>query len=210
MSEKLIDLTVKDYLDILKSDAPAPGGGSVSALAGAQGAGLLLMVIGLTEGKEKFADFESACKEAKPILEEAFDGLTEGIDRDTEGFNQVMAAFAMPKDTDEEKQARRAAIQAGTIASTEAPLHNMELAVDALKAAEILSGKFNPNCLSDFGVGVLNLKLCVQGAGMNVKINVPGIKDEEKAREYQAKADDLEAQALEIADKLYRKTMEEF
>ena len=210
MSEKLIDLTVKDYLDILKSDAPAPGGGSVSALAGAQGAGLLLMVIGLTEGKEKFADFESACKEAKPILEEAFDGLTEGIDRDTEGFNQVMAAFAMPKDTDEEKQARRAAIQAGTIASTEAPLHNMELAVDALKAAEILSGKFNPNCLSDFGVGVLNLKLCVQGAGMNVKINVPGIKDEEKAAEYQAKADDLEAQALEIADTLYRKTMEEF
>ena len=210
MAEKLIDLTVKDYLDILKSDAPAPGGGSVSALAGAQGAGLLLMVIGLTEGKEKFADFESACKEAKPILEEAFDGLTEGIDRDTEGFNQVMAAFAMPKDTDDEKQARRAAIQAGTIASTEAPLHNMELAVDALKAAEILSGKFNPNCLSDFGVGVLNLKLCVQGAGMNVKINVPGIKDEEKAREYQAKADDLEAQALEIADTLYRKTMEEF
>ena len=210
MAEKLIDLTVKDYLDILKSDAPAPGGGSVSALAGAQGAGLLLMVIGLTEGKEKFADFESACKEAKPILEEAFDGLTEGIDRDTEGFNQVMAAFAMPKDTDEEKQARRAAIQAGTIASTEAPLHNMELAVDALKAAEILSGKFNPNCLSDFGVGVLNLKLCVQGAGMNVKINVPGIKDEEEAAEYQAKADDLEAQALEIADTLYRKTMEEF
>ena len=210
MSEKLIDLTVKDYLDILKSDAPAPGGGSVSALAGAQGAGLLLMVIGLTEGKEKFADFESACSEAKPILEEAFDGLTEGIDRDTEGFNQVMAAFAMPKDTDEEKQARRAAIQAGTIASTEAPLHNMELAVDALKAAEILSGKFNPNCLSDFGVGVLNLKLCVQGAGMNVKINVPGIKDEEEAAEYQAKADDLEAEALEIADKLYRKTMEEF
>lgn len=201
---------MKDYLDILKSDAPAPGGGSVSALAGAQGAGLLLMVIGLTEGKEKFADFESACKEAKPILEEAFDGLTEGIDRDTEGFNQVMAAFGMPKDTDEEKQARRAAIQAGTIASTEAPLHNMELAVDALKAAEILSGKFNPNCLSDFGVGVLNLKLCVQGAGMNVKINVPGIKDEEKAAEYRAKADDLEAQALEIADKLYRKTMEEF
>ena len=210
MSEKLIDLTVKDYLDILKSDAPAPGGGSVSALAGAQGAGLLLMVIGLTEGKEKFADFESACKEAKPILEEAFDGLKEGIDRDTEGFNQVMAAFAMPKDTDDEKQARRAAIQAGTIASTEAPLHNMELAVDALKAAEILSGKFNPNCLSDFGVGVLNLKLCVQGAGMNVKINVPGIKDEEEAAEYQAKADDLEAEALEIADKLYRKTMEEF
>lgn len=210
MADKLIDLTVTDYLDILKSNAPAPGGGSVSALAGAQGAGLLLMVIGLTEGKEKFAVFQEACTAAKPELEEAFSELAKGIDRDTEGFNQVMAAFKMPKETDEEKQARRAAIQEGTIASTEAPLRNMQLAIKALKAAEVLDGKFNPNCLSDFGVGVLNLRLCAQGAGMNVRINVPGIKDEDKARAYQEQADELEEQAVSIADRLYRNTMEEF
>lgn len=210
MADKLIDLTVTDYLDILKSNAPAPGGGSVSALAGAQGAGLLLMVIGLTEGKEKFAVFQEACTAAKPELEEAFSELAKGIDRYTEDFNQVMAAFKMPKETDEEKQARRAAIQEGTIASTEAPLRNMQLAIKALKAAEVLDGKFNPNCLSDFGVGVLNLRLCAQGAGMNVRINVPGIKDEDKARAYQEQADELEEQAVSIADRLYRNTMEEF
>lgn len=207
---KLVDLKVNDYLNVLKSDAPAPGGGSVSALAGAQGAGLLLMVIGLTSGREKFADFQEACDEAKPVLEEAFDELSKGVDKDTDGFNQVMAAFKMPKDTEEQKQERKAAIQAGTIASTEAPLRNMQLAVKALEAAELLNGKFNPNCLSDFGVGVLNLKLCAQGAGMNVRINVPGIKDETVAKSYQEQADELENKAVSIADRLYRNTMEEF
>ena len=210
VAEKLIDLKLNDYLDVLKSDAPAPGGGSVSALAGAQGAGLLLMVIGLTQGREKYKDFQDACDAAKPVLEEAFDELSKGIDRDTDGFNKVMAALKMPKETEEQKAERRAAIQEGTIASTDAPLRNMRFAVQALEAAEVLSGKFNPNCLSDFGVAVLNLKLCVQGAGMNVKINVPGINDEQVARAYQDKADELEARGSEIADRLYNKTMEEF
>lgn len=210
MEKKLVDIKVSDYLDILKSDAPAPGGGSVSALAGAQGAGLLLMVIGLTSGKEKYKQYQYACDEAKPILEEAFVELKNGIDRDTEGFNQVMAAFKMPKDTEEQKAERRAAIQEGTIASTDAPLRNMQFAVQALEAAEMLAGKFNPNCLSDFGVGILNLKLCVQGAGMNVKINVPGINDETVARAYQDKADQLEARGIEIADRLYAETKERF
>ncbi len=199
MAEKLIDLKVNDYLDILKSDAPAPGGGSVSALAGAQGAGLLLMVCDLTLGKEKYKDFEGVIKEAKPVLEEAEKALTEGIDRDTEAFNLVMAAFSMPKDTDEEKAARRDAIQKGTIASTETPLENMEHALHALEAAERLAGKFNPNCLSDFGVGVMNLKLCIQGAYMNVKINIPGIKDEGLAQELAKRADEALMDGVGIA-----------
>ena len=210
MSDKLIDLTVSDYLDVLKSDAPAPGGGSVSALAGAQGAGLLMMVCDLTIGKEKYKDLEEACKAAKPVLSEAVDILTAGIDRDKEAFNMVMAAFGMPKETDEEKAARRAAIQAGTIASTEAPLANMRAAVSALEAAEDLNGSFNPNCLSDFGVGVMNLRLCVQGAYMNVKINLPGIKDQETADKLSAEADELYARGTDIADRLYEDTMKKF
>ena len=168
------------------------------------------MVIGLTSGREKFKEYQYACDEAKPMLEEAFAELGKGIDRDTEGFNQVMAAFKMPKETEEQKAERRAAIQEGTIASTDAPLRNMKYAVKALQAAEKIAGKFNPNCLSDFGVGVLNLKLCVQGAGMNVKINVPGINDKTVARAYQDKADELEACGTELADRLYKETMKRF
>lgn len=210
MSDKLVDMKVNDYLDVLKSDAPAPGGGSVSALAGAEGAGLLMMAADLTIGKEKYKDFEVACAAAKPVLAEAVEVLTAGIDRDTEAFNMVMAAFGMPKDTDEEKAARRAAIQEGTIASTEAPLANMRAAVKALEAAEKMNGSFNPNCMSDFGVGVLNLKLCVQGAYMNVMINTPGIKDEETAAKYNAEAAELAARGAEIADRLYEDTMKNF
>ncbi len=205
---KLIDLTVRDYLDVLKSDAPAPGGGSVSALAGAQGAGLLKMVCDLTLGKEKYKDFEDAVKEVRPVFEEAEEALMAGIDRDTEAFNMVMAAFGMPKDSDEEKAARREAIQKGTIASTEAPLENMKQAFRALEAAEKLAGKFNPNCMSDFGVGVMNLKLCIQGAFMNVKINMPGIKDEGLAAELAKQADEIMLDGTGIADGLYEYAME--
>lgn len=208
MDKKLVDLTVREYLDVLKSDAPAPGGGSVSALAGAQGAGLLKMVCDLTLGKEKYKDFEAAVKEVRPVFEEAEEALTAGIDRDTEAFNMVMAAFGMPKDSDEEKAARREAIQKGTIASTEAPLENMKQAFRALEAAEKLAGKFNPNCMSDFGVGVMNLKLCIQGAFMNVKINLPGIKDEGLAAELAKQADEIMLDGTGIADGLYEYAME--
>ena len=208
MGKKLIDMEVAEYLDVLKSDAPAPGGGSVSALAGAQGAGLLLMVCDLTAGKEKFKDFEAVIKEVRPVLEDAEEALMKGIDRDTEAFNLVMEAFGMPKETDEEKASRRAAIQKGMIASTEAPLENMEHALKALEAAEKLAGKFNPNCMSDFGVGVMNLKLCIQGAFMNVKINLPGIKDESTAAELAKRADEAEQDGIQIADGLYQYAMD--
>ena len=208
MDKKLVDLTVREYLDVLKSDAPAPGGGSVSALAGAQGAGLLKMVCDLTLGKEKYKDFEAAVKEVRPVFEEVEEALTAGIDRDTEAFNMVMAAFGMPKDSDEEKAARREAIQKGTIASTEAPLENMKQAFRALEAAEKLAGKFNPNCMSDFGVGVMNLKLCIHGAFMNVKINLPGIKDEGLAAELAKQADEIMLDGTGIADGLYEYAME--
>lgn len=207
MDEKLVDLTINNYLKVLSSDAPAPGGGSVSAFAGAQGAGLLLMVCELTLGKEKYIDFWPVIEEAKPVLEEAKKALTEGIDRDTEAFNLVMDAFAMPKNTDEEKAARQDAIQKGTVASTETPIENMEHALKALEAAEAIAGKINPNCMSDFGVGALNLKLCIEGAFMNVKINLPGIKDKALAQDLAKRADEAIQEGTGIADSLYQYTM---
>lgn len=207
MAEKLVDLTIKNYLKTLRSDAPAPGGGSVSALAGAQGAGLLLMVCELTAGKEKYKDFWPAVEDAKIVLEEAEKALTEGIDRDTEAFNMVMDAFARPKNTDEEKAARQEAIQTGTIESTKVPLENMEHALRALEAAERIAGKINPNCISDFGVGVMNLRLCIEGAFMNVKINLPGIRDKALAQELAKRADEAMQEGVGIADGLYQYTM---
>ena len=171
-------MTVKDYLDLLKSDAPAPGGGSVSALSAAQGVGLVAMVADLTIGREKYAEYEEICKAAKEEALKLYAELVAGIDKDTEAFNKVSAAYKLPKNTDEEKAARSAAIREANVGATEVPFETVKLCLDGLKITETMVGKSNPNAASDLGVAALNLLSGIRGAWLNVKINLPGIKDE--------------------------------
>lgn len=200
---KLIDMQVKEYLDVLKSDAPAPGGGSVSALAGAQGAALFMMVADLTIGKEKYADFQDVCKAAKEKGAALYEELMAAVDKDTEAFNLVSAAFKMPKNTDEEKAARKQAIADGTLAATEVPFRTMELGYEGLMTAKTMIGKSNPNAASDLGVAILNLTGCIKGAWLNVKINLPGVKDEAKAKYYAEEGQKMFDEADKIASSLY-------
>lgn len=181
---QLIELELKEYLETLKSATPAPGGGSVSALAGAQGVALFLMVADFTLGKEKFAEYEEVCRLAKERGEELLQELIKSIDDDTEAFNLVAAGFKMPKDTDEQKAARSKAIREGTLVSTKVPYRVMEISLEGLKIARSLSGRSNPNAGSDLGVAVLNLMAAIKGAWFNVKINLSGLKDEEKEKYY--------------------------
>ena len=120
-------MTVKDYLDLLKSDAPAPGGGSVSALTAAQGIGLVGMVAALTIGKERYRDFEAVCIAAKAEADALCEKLTLAIDKDTEAFNLVSAAYKLPKDTEELKAARSKAIADATLKATEVPFETLTL-----------------------------------------------------------------------------------
>lgn len=196
---KLVDLKLNEYLDILKSDAPAPGGGSVSALAGAQGVGLFMMVSDLTIGKAKYADFEDICIKAKEKGEKLYAELFAGIDKDTEAYNLVSAAFKMPKDTDEAKAARSKAIADATLIATEVPFRNMELCFAGLETAKELAGHSNPNAASDLGVAALNLLAGVKGAWLNVKINLPGVKDEEKKAAFTAAGEKLLADSEKLA-----------
>lgn len=200
---KLIDLKVKEYLDILRSDEPAPGGGSVSALAGAQGAALMGMVCDLTTSKEKYAEHHEVCKVAKVKADLLYRGFAEGVDRDTEAYNLVSAAFKMPKETDEEKAARKKAIADGTLEATKIPFSVMKMADEGLELAQEMMGHTNPNTASDFGVAILNLMACMKGAWLNVKINLPGVKDEALAKEYAEKGEAMVKKGEEIAKKLY-------
>lgn len=204
---KLVEMKVNEYLDVLKSDAPAPGGGSVSALAGAQGVGLFMMVCDLTLGKEKFADYQEICAQAKKDGAKLYEELVEAIDKDTEAFNLVSAAFKMPKATDEEKSARSKAIAEGTLVATEVPFRSMELAFDGLLIAQKLEGKSNPNAASDLGVAVLNLMSCIKGAWLNVKINLPGVKDESIAKAFVEKGEKIITEAEAIEKELYGKIL---
>ena len=194
---KLVEMKVNEYLDVLKSDAPAPGGGSASALAAAQGVALVSMVCDLTLGKEKYAEYQDVCSEAKAKASDLYSKLVASIDKDTEAFNLVSAAFKMPKGTDEEKAARSKAIADGTLVATEVPFETMMLCAEGLKVTEMIVGKSNPNAASDLGVAALNLLSGVKGAWLNVLINLPGVKDEAlKAKFLTGKKTIIEAEAL--------------
>ncbi len=200
---KLIDMQVKEYLEVLKSDAPAPGGGSVSALAGAQGAALFMMVADLTLGKERYAECQDVCRAAKEKGAALYEELMASVDKDTEAFNLVSAAFKMPKATGEEKVARMQAIADGTLAATEVPFRTMQLGYEGLMTAKTMIGKSNINAASDLGVAILNLTACIKGAWLNVKINLPGVKDEAKAAYYAEEGQKMFDEADKIASSLY-------
>ena len=204
---KLVELKVNEFCDVLSSDAPAPGGGSTAALEGAVGAALTAMVASLTVGKKKYAEYE---ENAKAIIEKANAikvKFIDVLDRDTEAFNGVSAVFEMPKNTDEEKAARKAAMQKALKACTETPMEMMELCLESLKITESILGKFNTSAASDLGVSALSIKAAVQGAWLNVLINLGGIKDEEYVKEYKEKGQKILEQVLPLADKIYNEIL---
>lgn len=207
VDKKLVQMTVEEYINTVASDAPAPGGGSASALCGAQGAGLVTMVAGLTVGKKKYADREEA---SRAVIEGGMpyvEGLKAQIDRDTEAFELVSNAFKLPKETDEEKKARSAAIQAGTLTATEVPFDTMKMALEALRNARGLLDGFNTSAASDLGVAALELLACVKGAWLNVLINIGSLKDREKAEEFRARGLEMVAEAQTLSDEIYDNAM---
>lgn len=200
---KLTEMQVKDFIELLASDAPAPGGGSASALAGAMGIGLGKMVAGLTIGKPKYADHQETVQQIHDRAGALVEQLTASIDRDTEAFDGVSAVFTMPKNTDEEKAARKEAMQKALKEATLVPFAVMEMCLESLKIVEMGLGKTNTSAASDFGVASLNLRSAVQGAWLNVLINLGGIRDEAFVNEYKAKGEAILAEALPLADKIY-------
>lgn len=174
----LKDLSVKDFVAETASDSPAPGGGSVSALAAAQAAALLGMVANLTVKSKNYTDVH---EEMKPLVDELakyHEEFTDFIDKDANSFNGVIDAFKLPKSTDEEKAARSAKIQEEYKNAANVPFTVGMKAVELIDYAEKLVEKGNKNAITDVGVGVLNIKLAVTGAFYNVKINLGSIKDE--------------------------------
>ena len=204
---KLTEMQVGAYLDTMASDAPAPGGGSASALCGAQGAGLVTMVAGLTVGSKKYAAHRERCTE---ILHQGLPYVAElraQVDRDTDAFNLVSAAFKMPKETEEERQRRSQAIQEGTLASTQAPLETMRLSLAALQNAQGLLEGFNKSAASDLGVAALDLLSAVRGAWLNVLINIGSLKDQEKAQAFRQEGEAILHEAEGLADRIYAEAL---
>ena len=169
--------TVNAFLDELASSSPAPGGGSVAALAGALGAALTTMVCNLTIGKKKYADVEADMKKIKAEAERLRTRFTELVDQDTQAFNKVMEAYGLPKDGDAQKALRLAAIREATKEATLVPLEVMKHCIDAMALAQQVASAGNQNSISDAGVSALMLHAACEGAALNVKINLNGLAD---------------------------------
>lgn len=194
--KRLVDMTVTGFADETSSESPAPGGGSISAYMGALGAALGTMVANLSAHKAGWDDRWEEFSEYAVKGRETMTALMALVDEDTEAFNRIMAVFAMPKGTPEEKAARSAALQEATLYATEVPLRTMRESVKVFDLAEAMARQGNPASVSDAGVGALAARAAVLGAYLNVRINAAGLKDREQADKLLKEAADIAATAI--------------
>ncbi len=203
---ELASLTVEGFCDLLSSDAPAPGGGSVAALCGALSAALTAMVGNLTTGKGVSKEQEQAAWSISERCQKMKQAFVLAIDEDTQAFNRVMDCFRLPNKTDEQKAARLAAIEQANKGATMVPLEVLRRSVEALDLAEAMVPIGNPNCASDAGVAGLTGRAAAHGAFYNARINLAGITDEEFCAMVREEAGKLKDEADEIAGRIAEAT----
>lgn len=201
-SKKLIDMTCTGFANETASESPAPGGGSISAYMGALAAALGAMVANLSSHKagwdQRWEEFSKWAEKGQALKDE----LLHLVDEDTAAFNKIMDAFGLPKNTDAEKAARKAAIQAATRYATEVPFKTMEKAFETFELLAAMVEIGNPNSVTDAGVGALAAKAAVSGAYLNVKINASGLSDTAFASDIIGRGAAIEDQAKRMEEEL--------
>ena len=197
---ELKDLTIEEFAKVTASDAPAPGGGSVAAAAGS----LAEMVANLTIGKEKYAEAENEMRELAEKGQAIREKLIADIQRDSSSFNLYMAALRMPKDTEEEKAARREAMQRGLKEAAVVPLSVAETAAEIFPLAEAAVARGNANAVTDGLVSAMMARTAVLSALLNVKINLNSIKDEAFRADMEKQVKGLEKTASEYEAKILK------
>lgn len=199
--------TITQFAEELSSKAHIPGGGAVAALNGACAASLISMVINLTIGKDEFAEHEEKLKVALHDAIEARDDMLDGMKRDAEAFDSLMACFKLPKTSKEEKKERRAKLQKGYKAAASEPMAAMIGGRKLLDAIERLIPITNPMLVSDLGLAAINAAACSKGALLNVRINLPYIKDEEFVKDAESRINEtqpgIEDVLARTLDKVY-------
>lgn len=203
-ARKLVDLTARGLAEETASESPAPGGGSISAYMGALGAALGTMVANLSAHKaaydDRWEEFSDVAEKGQALMEE----LLHLVDEDTAAFNRIMAVFAMPKKTDEEKAARAKALEEATLYATQVPLRTMKKAYEVFDIVEAMASDGNPASVTDAGVGALAARAAVRGAGLNVRINATSLKDTAARDTLMAEAGEIEMKAAEREEAILR------
>src|SRR5438309_5214520 len=191
--KSLMKMNLREFCNETASESPAPGGGSVAALMGALGASLGGMVANLSAGKRGWDDKLEYFSNWAVTAQQLKDELLALVDEDTAAFTEVMDAFALPKESAEEKAARAAAIAKATKYAAEVPLKVMETASKSYELLAEMAERGNPASVSDIGVGALATRACIDGAALNVKINLAQLKDEKFKTDLQEKVRKINA-----------------
>lgn len=205
MAGKLVSMSLRDFTNLTASDAPAPGGGSVSALVGAVGVALGTMVANLSGNKR---GWDHRVEEFNPWAtrgQELKDRMLKLVDEDTKAFDKVMDAFRLPKKSESDKAARAQAIQDATLYAAEVPLMIAKTAGEAYPMLQAMADTGNPNSITDAGVGALCVHAAIQGAILNVRINLEGLELEAKKQELT----DICAQLVKDSDILHQKVLDQ-
>ncbi len=206
----LVKLKISEFVDEVSRDTPAPGGGSIAALAGALGSALASMVVNLSIGKGEFdSRYEELCQLAEKA-QAAKDELIRAVDADTEAFNEVIAGMRMARDTQEQMALRSKAIQAGYKLASEVPLRTAQLCREVLDFCQSAADIGNKAVMSDAGVGALMAYAGVQGAIHNVRINLPHTKDEAFIGEMNATLGELLSESKEICEAIQQQVESSF
>ena len=192
----LTELTIKEFINKVISNDPVPGGGSVSALNGALAGALAAMVANQTIGRKKYAEVNDIMVELSSRFEKLSSRLIEDVDRDSDAYNRVFAAFKMPKDTDEEKQVRSEAIQRETKYAAQVPMEVARAVYEVLPMIDTVAQKGNSNAVTDACVSMMCARTAILGALLNVRINLTSIKDEAFVNAMREEADTIEAHTI--------------
>lgn len=192
----LTELTIKDFISKVISNDPVPGGGSVSSLNGALAAALSAMVANLTVGRKKYAEVNDLMQELSTRFEKLSQKLIEDVDRDSDAYNRVFAAFKLPKETDEEKQFRSEAIQQETKYAAQVPMEVARAVYEVLPQIDAIAQKGNSNAVTDACVSMMCARTAILGALLNVRINLTSIKDEAFVNAMREEADTIEAHTI--------------
>ena len=204
----LCKLSLVDFAQKTASEAPAPGGGSVSAYLGSLGISLGTMVANLSSHKrgwdDRWEEFSNTAEKGQKLIKK----LLELVDKDTESFNQIMLAFRLPEGDSKEKKIKEDAIKKATIHAIEVPLEIMRTSLESMDVIMEMAKNGNPNSVSDAGVGALCARSAVIGGYLNVKINCKDLTDKKLVNEFLKKAEKIKESAVKLEEDILKITLE--
>lgn len=203
----MLEKKTTDFLEVLSSSEPVPGGGGASAAVGAFAAALGMMVTNLTIGKKKYAEVEEEIKDIRGQLEVLRNELVHLTDEDAKAFEPLSKAYGLPKETEEQKKEKEKVMEQALYEASVVPMQIMETILKAMRLLKVLEEKGSRLAVSDVGVGVLFAQAALEGASLNVFINTKMMKNRERAGEMNSRTDAMINEGQALKDDIYAKVL---